>query len=258
MDIPMRDGQPVCPRCELAKVTRLLEHSSKRREEVGAECKRRGKRVLEQAEQIRALERQIDEVRGQLGAEILRAEHAGAEVERLTADQAAVRATTLHEGADAIASHPGPHRGDDLQPDAPGFWWDTRDRDAAADLLRRMADEAQPTQTEADEDLPARLKAVLTERYTALGNPFSEMRRRAQGPDGWPASHPVGPHHVAEALRELLAPPSAGPGTARGDETRSLPCSGGILRQPHDPHTWEPQPGMTPVHCPGAAPAKEV
>ncbi|MFB7461257.1 hypothetical protein [Streptomyces sp. NPDC056188] len=54
-------------------------------------------------------------------------------------------------------------------------------------------------------DLPARLEASLTERYTELGNPFSEMRRREQGPDGWPASHPVGPHHVAQTLRELLA-----------------------------------------------------
>ncbi|MFJ6066546.1 hypothetical protein ACIQHU_26320 [Streptomyces tendae] len=69
--------------------------------------------------------------------------------------------------------------------------------------LRRMADETQPAETEAD--LPARLEAALTERYTELGNPFSEMRRREQGPDGWPASHPVGPHHVAEVLRELLA-----------------------------------------------------
>jgi hypothetical protein len=128
-----------------------------------------------------------------------------------------------------------------------------------AAALRRLADEAQSNQTEGDEDLPARLKALLTERYTALGNPFSEMRRHEQGPDGWPASHPVGPHHVAEALRELLAPPSAGPGAAaHGDEPRSLPCSGGIARQSHGPHDWEPQPGMTPIHCPGTAPAKEA
>jgi len=53
--------------------------------------------------------------------------------------------------------------------------------------------------------MPDRLEAVLTERFTELGNPYSEMRRHEQGPDGWPASHPVGPHHVAEVLRELLA-----------------------------------------------------
>lgn len=60
-------------------------------------------------------------------------------------------------------------------------------------------------------DLPAHLEVVLTERFTELGNPFSEMRRREQGPDGWPASHPVGPHQVAEVLRELLAAAPAVP-----------------------------------------------
>jgi hypothetical protein len=69
-----------------------------------------------------------------------------------------------------------------------------------------------PQHTEPDTDLPARLEAVLTERYTELGNPFSGMRRREQGPDGWPASHPVGPRRVAEVLRELL--PAAAPAAA--------------------------------------------
>ncbi|MFE2485993.1 hypothetical protein ACFXGR_22385 [Streptomyces mirabilis] len=63
------------------------------------------------------------------------------------------------------------------------------------------------------DDLPARLEVALTERFTENNNPFSAMRRQEKGPDGWPASHPVGPHQVAEVLRELLAaapvPPSA-------------------------------------------------
>ena len=98
--------------------------------------------------------------------------------------------------------------------------------------LRRLADETPDTQTEAacvcghpvrlhHEDvcqltgcgcadaleisaLPEALEALLTKKFTELGNPFSRMRRQEQGPDGWPAEHPVGPHHVAEALRELL------------------------------------------------------
>ncbi|MGW5123252.1 hypothetical protein ACWEQ7_04155 [Streptomyces sp. NPDC004069] len=74
---------------------------------------------------------------------------------------------------------------------------------AAYDTSRAGADRAGADRTAVD--LPERLEAVLTERYTELGNPFSEMRRHEQGPDGWPASHPVGPHHVAETLRELLA-----------------------------------------------------
>ncbi len=53
--------------------------------------------------------------------------------------------------------------------------------------------------------LPDRLEAVLTQRFTELGNPFSRMSINFQGPDGWPASKEVGPHDVAEVLRELLA-----------------------------------------------------
>lgn len=54
-------------------------------------------------------------------------------------------------------------------------------------------------------DLPDRLEAVLTERFTELGNPFSRMRIAFQGQDGWPASKEVGPRDVALVLRELLA-----------------------------------------------------
>ena len=60
-------------------------------------------------------------------------------------------------------------------------------------------------------DLPGRLAAALTARFTELGNPFSEMRYHEQGPDGWPASHPVGPNRVAEVLRELMAAAPAVP-----------------------------------------------
>ncbi|MFF6866704.1 hypothetical protein [Streptomyces ardesiacus] len=92
MDIPMRDGQPVCPRCELARVQKKLDHTQKMRDEVGVECKRRGKRVLEQSERVIALERQVDEVQRQLGAEILRAGQAEAELRRV-ADETAATAT---------------------------------------------------------------------------------------------------------------------------------------------------------------------
>jgi hypothetical protein len=60
-------------------------------------------------------------------------------------------------------------------------------------------------ESDGDADLPDRLAAALTARFTELGNPHSQMRRHEQGPDGWPASHPVGPRQVAEVLRELLA-----------------------------------------------------
>jgi hypothetical protein len=87
MDIPMRDGQPVCPRCELATVRKQLRHSDKRREELRVESRRRGRNVLEGSEKIRQLEKKLDEVRKQLGAEILRAGQAETELRRM-ADEA--------------------------------------------------------------------------------------------------------------------------------------------------------------------------
>ncbi|MEU3507918.1 hypothetical protein ABZ733_08300 [Streptomyces longwoodensis] len=111
MDIPMRDGQPICPRCELAKAEKKLMALQRRRDEVGAECRRRGKRVLEQSEQIGTLERQIDEVRRQLSAEILRAGQAEAELRRMadeTQPEAETPTVTVHAvplpGSDGISA----------------------------------------------------------------------------------------------------------------------------------------------------------
>ncbi|MFE4535652.1 hypothetical protein ACFRKB_11290 [Streptomyces scopuliridis] len=69
-------------------------------------------------------------------------------------------------------------------------------------------------------DLPARLEAALTERFTELGNPYSRMSRHEKGPDGWPAAHPVGPRHVAEVLRELLAAEAQQPEPWLSDSAR--------------------------------------
>ncbi|MEH0552540.1 hypothetical protein [Streptomyces sp. B21-101] len=82
---------------------------------------------------------------------------------------------------------------------------------------------ARPAETQDGIDLADRLEAALTERFTELGNPFSEMRRHEQGPDGWPASHPVGPNTVAEVLRELMADetPAARPAVAEQPDTQT-------------------------------------
>lgn len=115
----------------------------------------------------------------------------------MTADQAARRQRY------AIAIH------DAMEPDL-----SLVDQEPAYQALIARAAEAAMALADADRasakaapvaDLPARLEAVLTERYTELGNQFAAMRYHEQGPDGWPASHPVGPHHVAKTLRELLA-----------------------------------------------------
>jgi hypothetical protein len=102
MDIPMRDGQPVCPRCELAAVEKALRHSEKRSEELRAESRRRGKVKLEYAEQIRQLEKKLDEVRMQLGAEILRAGEAEAGLRRV-ADETPVHAVPV-PGSNGISA----------------------------------------------------------------------------------------------------------------------------------------------------------
>ncbi|WP_039942956.1 hypothetical protein [Streptomyces himastatinicus] len=83
MDIPIRDGQPVCPRCELRSVEKRLTHFERRCVELREESLRRGKTVLEQSQKIRALKREIDGVRRQMGEEILRANQAEAELRRM-------------------------------------------------------------------------------------------------------------------------------------------------------------------------------
>jgi hypothetical protein len=59
---------------------------------------------------------------------------------KATYSNAAEKARTneiLRLAAEAIATHPGPHK-DEHHPDASGFWWDTRDRDAAATIVRDL------------------------------------------------------------------------------------------------------------------------
>lgn len=55
----------------------------------------------------------------------------------------------------------------------------------------------------------------------------------------WPDNQP----HPAVTVLES---PDPAPGA-------EIPCSLAVCRKPHGPHDWEPQPDMTPVHCPGTA-----
>lgn len=106
--------------------------------------------------------------------------------------------------------------------------------DAAAEEIARLQQIVREQSPNKIAELPDRLEAALTERFTALGNPFSEMRRHEQGPDGWPASRPVGPHHVAEVLRELMAEhqPAVGeqPDTQEADRIVAYSPGGRTLR----------------------------
>ncbi|MDX3588533.1 hypothetical protein [Streptomyces europaeiscabiei] len=89
------EDQPETP------LEKRLRYSERRNDELRAESLRRGKTVLEYAEKIVALERQIDEVHGQLGAEILRAGQAEAEL-RLAAE--APHAETRDAEAECICT----------------------------------------------------------------------------------------------------------------------------------------------------------
>lgn len=54
-------------------------------------------------------------------------------------------------------------------------------------------------------------------------------------------------------LTDLLSGPLPPPGDT--PPSTVLGCSHQQLRQPHDPHPWQPQPGMRHVQCPGYTPA---
>ncbi|MFF3497407.1 hypothetical protein ACFYWS_39450 [Streptomyces sp. NPDC002795] len=94
------------------------------------------------------------------------------------------------------------------------------------EIAAMLAEPAAP----APADLPGRLRAVLTERFTSLGNPFSRMSYSEKGPDGWPATHPVSPAMVADVLRELLAADEVQ--KAEPDNPRAV-CTCGHTRGEH-------------------------
>jgi hypothetical protein len=53
--------------------------------------------------------------------------------------------------------------------------------------------------------------------------------------------------HALAVARQVLGTPTTDPVPAFD----RMPCSLATLYRPHPPHTWEPQPGMTPLACPG-------
>lgn len=86
------------------------------------------------------------------------------------------------------------------------------DINAAANELRRLADE------------------------TATETPAPSLRDQHRA-----AWHALTPDQQTARLTAL---------DAIDEPAATVPCSG-TLGTPHQPHNWEPQPGMDPVHCPG-------
>ncbi|WP_406227419.1 hypothetical protein [Streptomyces anthocyanicus] len=98
-----------------------------------------------------------------------------------TTDQTADRAAVLREAADAVADHPGPIPYRPQLDEDGGFWWDTRDRDAVAALLRRMADETPAAETDDPRAALARVERLAL-TCEVSGNEFiAEQIRAAAG-----------------------------------------------------------------------------
>ncbi|MFF1544119.1 hypothetical protein [Streptomyces sp. NPDC058291] len=52
--------------------------------------------------------------------------------------------------------------------------------------------------------------------------------------------------------RLAAEPAAAGPDQTDDETQAAVRCSAAAFKRPHGPHSWEPQPGMDPVRCPGA------
>lgn len=133
--------------------------------------------------------------------------------ERQARHDAEVRAAALRDAADRLLSHSGPHT-DGLQPDGPGFWWDTRDRDAAAVLLLQWAGESSSSPS-AEQLAADKLPEWLCQRFGGL-TPALRTRsfwedeadavRRAVAQGGFQAEQAVG---RGEVVGEIVGPTRA-------------------------------------------------
>jgi BMFP domain-containing protein YqiC len=90
--------------------------------------------------------------------------------------------------------------------------------------------------------------AIVAEVYGQHDEDDDGMReavRRIRAVLGIPTDEPQPDPRCRAALAALDQPQR--PTTTEA----GVPCSLAVLKRPHEAHTWEPQPGMNPVHCPG-------
>lgn len=102
------------------------------------------------------------------------------------------------------------------------------------------------------DDLQARITKARA-LHASHANGSAECTQRCERPHpevrvcngcGWTAPCPT-----ARALDGTEQPTPAA--TEATEAVMVVDCSGRSLRRVHEPHDWEPQPGMPPVHCPG-------
>jgi len=87
---------------------------------------------------------------------------------------------------------------------------------------------------------------------------FDELRATTQF-DSHRQAWELGTIDAANKLRRVAA---ENPGTTQTpvcvDDRTPVQCTASVLRKPHGPHGWEPQPGMDPVPCDGYPQPKEA
>jgi hypothetical protein len=126
------------------------------------------------------------------------------------------------------------------------------DADLTAEEARDLADQLSRDLYRAEDRLA--FIAELLDAAEGDGTTIVEIARVR----GWLDGPKCGMQLAAEEpglyakLTDLLSGPLPPPGDT--PPSTVLGCSHQQLRQPHDPHPWQPQPGMRHVQCPGYTP----
>ncbi|MDL5205100.1 hypothetical protein [Streptomyces sp. ALI-76-A] len=95
--------------------------------------------------------------------------------------------------------------------------------------------------------------AVLEEAAEALGRMDYDTDSNDYGYDTYRDAWNGGVMDGAGLLRRMAAESvPADTGHTGGETQQAARCSAAVLNRPHGPHSWEPQPDIRPVRCPGA------
>jgi hypothetical protein len=193
------------------------------------------------------------QIRGLLAEHLARVLPASAVVP--AADRAALRDRIIAALDNAHRTHPCPALGDQIwsgcvhydeagRVAGVGSCHSGRRADAVLSVLPAPADRA------AEERLARVLHWVTSDVVTAkteFGNGYRAAQRDIRDL--------IRGRFDADAANELRRAADHGPAVVaqpgKDTETRVGRCSAVMMRQPHAPHGWEPQPGMDPVPCPG-------
>jgi hypothetical protein len=207
---------------------RRLRFSERRNDELRTECRRRGKRVLEQSETIRTLERQLAEAKAALARVPTTADSAVAREREDAVILVGVASDVLHANVNGVTeAAPAPAATEDSELPAE----EARDQAAALSLDLYRAQDALAFVGECCDIADREQRPVTT----------AQVREWLKG---------------ARCGRQLAADVPAPAATEATKATKATKAtvlrlvSCGNLRT-HTEHTWTNQPGMALVRCPG-------